>query len=468
MNNSTTAETLAPPGPQSEQARHAETDRLRRLAPRPLTLADTGLSRHFLTELLIKHLYDAGMLTSKQLMQRTALAGPVLEELIEFLRKEVMIDVHGQGFDKRELSYSLTQRGRETAIDALARSGYLGPAPVPIERYRELVQIQTVHGCKVTAASLNGLFEHIVLRKSLREQLGPAMNSGRAIFIYGPAGTGKTYITQKLTGLFEDSCLIPYAISVNEQVVSLFDPLLHQPIEESIHTPSLLFDQGYDARFVNCRRPRVVTGGELGMDMLEIHFNPVTKEYQAPLQLKANNGIFIIDDMGRQRATPMEIFNRWIVPMEEKKDYLTLGAGRHFQTPFDQILVFSSNINPLELADEAFLRRIGYKIYFGYLQPDEYGEIWRQVCAEKGIGFDPLLLDFAITELHAQRDVALRPCHPRDLLGMAQDRVLYLGGDAASLDAQALTWAWNNYFVSLDAEVEMSPSPAARGRNDHV
>ncbi|WP_246589648.1 AAA family ATPase [Marinobacterium ramblicola] len=454
--------------PEADGEPCATLSRLRNLAPRPLTLDETGLSRHFLTELLVKHLYDAGLLTAKQLMQRTALAGPVLEALIEHLRKEVLIEVHGQGFDKRELSYSLTQRGRDAAIDAYARSGYLGPAPVTIEQYRTLVQAQTVHGCKVTAVSLNRLFEQVVLRDSLKQQLGPAMNSGRAIFIYGPAGTGKTYITQKLTGLFDDSCLIPYAISVNEQVVSLFDPLLHQPIEESIHTPSLLFEQGYDPRFVNCRRPRLVTGGELGMDMLEIHFNPVTKEYQAPLQLKANNGIFIIDDMGRQRATPMEIFNRWIVPMEEKQDYLTLGAGRHFQTPFDQILVFSSNINPLELADEAFLRRIGYKVYFGYLEADEYSRIWQQVCAEKGVDFDPALLDFTLTQLHARRDVALRPCHPRDLLGMAQDRVRYLGGDAASLDAQALTWAWDSYFVSLDAEVEMSPSPDARRRNDHV
>ncbi|MBR9829110.1 MAG: AAA family ATPase [Oceanospirillales bacterium] len=451
----------------TEAADTSQAQHLRTLAPRPLALDETGLSRHFLTELMIKHLYDAGLLTLKQLMQRTALAGPVLEVLIEFLRKEVMIDVHGQGFDKRELSYGLTQRGRESAIDAYARSGYLGPAPVPIQRYREVVAAQTVHHTNVTAESMNQLFTNVVLRDSLKQQLGPAMNSGRAMFIYGPAGTGKTYITQKLTGLFTDSCLIPYAISVNEQVISLFDPLLHQPVEETVQAPSLMFDQGYDPRFVNCRRPEVITGGELGMDMLEVHFNPVTKEYQAPLQLKANNGIFIIDDMGRQRATPMEIFNRWIVPMEEKQDYLTLGAGRHFQTPFDQILVFSSNINPLDLADEAFLRRIGYKIYFGYLQPDEYSRIWQQVCAEKGIDFTPELLDFALTQLHARHEVGLRPCHPRDLLGMAQDRVRYLGGDAASLDTQSLSWAWDSYFVSLDADVEMSPN-SVTGRNSHV
>ncbi len=463
MNDAMNITTSAP----VETEGRSGSQKLQSLAPRPLTLESTGLSRHFLTELMIKHLYDAGLLSAKQLMQRLALAGPVLEELIEFLRKEVMIEVHGQGFDKRELSYGLTQRGRDTAIDAYARSGYLGPAPVPIQRYREVVAAQTVHHAHVTAEALNSLFANVVLKDSLKQQLGPAMNSGRAIFIYGPAGTGKTYITQKLTGLFADTCLIPYAISVNEQVVSLFDPLLHQPVATAEQSPSLMLDQGHDPRFVHCQRPEVITGGELGMDMLEVHFNPVTKEYQAPLQLKANNGIFIIDDMGRQRATPMEIFNRWIVPMEEKQDYLTLGAGRHFQTPFDQILVFSSNINPLDLADEAFLRRIGYKIYFGFLQPDEYSRIWQQVCAEKGIDFDPALLEFALTQLHAKHQVGLRPCHPRDLLGMAQDRVRYLGGDAAALSTESLTWAWDSYFVRLDAEVEMSSTNVNR-RNDHV
>jgi len=463
MNDATNITTLAPVETEGQPG----SQKLQLLAPRPLTLESTGLSRHFLIELMIKHVYDAGLLSSKQLMQRLALAGPVLEELIEFLRKEVMIEVHGQGFAKRELSYGLTQRGRDTAIDAYARSGYLGPAPVPIQLYRDVVAAQTVHHARVTAESLNQLFASVVLRDSLKQQLGPAMNSGRAIFIYGPAGTGKTYITQKLTGLFVDNCLIPYAISVNEQVISLFDPLLHQPVGEASDTPSLMLDQGHDPRFVCCKRPEVITGGELGMDMLEVHFNPVTKEYQAPLQLKANNGIFIIDDMGRQRATPMEIFNRWIVPMEEKQDYLTLGAGRHFQTPFDQILVFSSNINPLDLADEAFLRRIGYKIYFGFLESDEYSRIWQQVCAEKGITFDSRVLNFVLKQLHARHGIGLRPCHPRDLLGMAQDRVCYLGGNGASLDEASLSWAWDSYFVNLDSEVEMSATHLTR-RNDHV
>lgn len=428
---------------------------LKSLAPRPTTVEDTGLSIQFLAELVVKHINDAGLLTLKQLMQRVALSGPVIESIISFLRKEVLIEVHSRGFEHRELFYGLTQRGRDFAFDAFSKSGYVGPSPVPIELYREVVAAQSIHNFKVTRDQFFRAFSKVVLKADLKDQLGPALNSGRAIFIYGPAGTGKTYITQKLLNLFDDSCLIPYALEIDGSVVSLFDPLIHQPVEEIKANPNVRLNDDYDARFVRCERPVVITGGELGMDMLEVNFNPVLKEYQAPLQLKANNGMFIIDDMGRQRATPMEIFNRWIVPLEEHKDYLTLSAGKHVQTPFDQVVVFSSNINPLDLADEAFLRRIGYKVYFGFLEPDQYEQIWRQECAERGIPFDPELLHYVLYQLHGTKGVALRPCHPRDLLGMAWDRFQYQGGEG-QLMPEHLDWAWSSYFVSLDAQKQMT------------
>ncbi len=443
-----------------------EGDRRRQLAPKPMTVEDTGLTLHFLGELFVKHINDAGLLTLKQLMQRVALSGPVIESVLNFLRQEVLIEVHSRGFEQRELFYGLTQRGRDYAFDAYAKSGYVGPAPVPIERYRELVREQSVHETKVNREQFYKEFSKVILKDELKEQLGPALNSGRAIFIYGPAGTGKTYITQRMVKLFDDTCLVPYAIAVEDYVVSLFDPLIHRPVEEAKEAPNLIHEEGYDARFICCERPVVLTGGELGMDMLEVSYNPVLKEYQAPLQLKANNGIFIIDDMGRQRATPMEIFNRWIVPLEEHKDYLTLGAGKHFQTPFDQVLVFSSNINPLDLADEAFLRRIGYKIYFGYLDPNQYEQIWRQVCHEKNVPFDAELLHYVLYQLHGKHQVALRPCHPRDLLGMAVDRLQYQS-DQDALTTEHLEWAWNSYFVSLGAQEEMSEPQHHKGGTSH-
>jgi SpoVK/Ycf46/Vps4 family AAA+-type ATPase len=195
-----------------------------------------------------------------------------------------------------------------------------------------------------------------------------------------------------------------------------------------------------------------VVGGELTTSMLEAQYDAHTKEHRAPLQMKANNGIFIIDDMGRQKASPQEIFNRWIVPMEEKRDYLSLGSGRHFGVPFDVVLVFSTNMNPTDLADEAFLRRIGYKIEFPYLTSDQYEEIWKQQCAEKGIPFDEATFSYAVNQLHRKNEVPMLPCHPRDLLGLCVDKAIYTGA-ARLVSEEILNWAWNSYFVDTNADV---------------
>jgi hypothetical protein len=210
----------------------------------------------------------------------------------------------------------------------------------------------------------------------------------------------------------------------------------------------LSLEVGHDPRYVCCERPVVIAGGELTIDMLEIQYEAATKEYRAPLQLKANNGMFMIDDMGRQKAPPEAIFNRWIVPMEERKDYLTLGSGRHFSVPFDVVLIFSTNMHPLDLADEAFLRRIGYKIEFQHLSRDHYRKIWKDTCHEKGIVYDPDTLEFVLTELHEKERVGLLPCHPRDLLGIAKDLAVYMD-EPKHLTKEQMRWAWSNYFVSL-------------------
>jgi hypothetical protein len=206
----------------------------------------------------------------------------------------------------------------------------------------------------------------------------------------------------------------------------------------------------------------IVAGGELTADMLEVQFDAATREYRSPLQLKANNGMFVIDDMGRQKVPPEAIFNRWIVPMEEKKDYLSLGSGRHFSVPFDVVLLFSTNLHPLDLADEAFLRRIGYKIGFDYLTTDEYRAIWRNECTERGIVYEPESVDYVLTELHARHRVRLLPCHPRDLLGIALDRAEYLG-EPRRLTPEHLEWAWRNYFVSYEEPAPVIGGAALRG-----
>ncbi|MDA8484241.1 AAA family ATPase [Pseudomonas resinovorans] len=426
----------------------SEREAVQRLAPLPRNVRETGLAENFLGDLVCKHLHDAGVLDLSKLVERLALTGAVLEEILSFLRKDGRIEVLGQA-GGQALRYGLTERGRSAARDALARSGYIGAAPFPVSTYRSLLKLQTIHHGRVTARDMRSAFQGVVLADAMLDQLGVAMNSGRAIMIYGPAGTGKTYISSRLIRLFDEAIWVPHAIAINEAVVEIYDPQVHHVLEDSAQPNRLLLDEGIDRRLVCCKRPILITGGELSMEQLDIRYDAYSRLYQAPLQLKASNGLFIIDDMGRQRMAPAELLNRWIVPMEEKRDFLNLGGGRHCELPFDLILVFSTNLNPLELADEAFLRRIGYKLHFNYLQPQEYERVWRQETERLGVPFDPVLLRYVLQGFYELQGMPLVPCHPRDLLGMALDRQRYLDG-SGPLSPQDLEWAWHNYFVQLD------------------
>ncbi len=437
---------------------------LARLAPRPRNVAETGLNRNVLEELLVKHLYDAGVLDLQTMVTRTALAGPVLEEILALLRANQYVEVRGKSDFGVGLRYALTDRGRAFALEALNRNGYLGPAPVSITQYSGLVKAQSVHAHEITREQMHDAFADIVLRDSLIDELGPAVHSGRPIFIYGPPGTGKTYIGQRLARLLGKPVLIPHAIAIDESTVQIFDPIVHEPVDAAA-APSLMLQQGFDPRLVLCQRPAIVTGGELQLDMLEVRYSKETRIHHAPLQLKATNGIYLIDDLGRQRVEPVDLFNRWIVPLENRQDFLSLGSGKRFPVPFDVVLIFSTNLNPVDLADGAFLRRIGHKIHFGPVSRAEYAAIWEQVCEERGIAFEPTLLEFALTELHGRHEVALLPCQPRDLIGMALDQARYEGG-SAHITSRMLATAWKNYFVNLDVARESEMISAGRGDSD--
>jgi predicted ATPase with chaperone activity len=421
--------------------------RLAQLAPRPQSLAATGLSQSFVADLLSKQLHEGGTLSLHTLVKRLALSGKIIESVLNFMRKEARVEVLAGPNSEPGLQYRLTDRGRVNALDALGRSNYVGRAPVPLQAYSETVRAQSVHERFITQSAMRTAFEDIVLPADLVDRLGSSLNSGRPIFVYGPAGTGKSYIARKLARMFHDRVMIPYAISVNETVIEVFDPVAHEAIGLTDSRPEFSLEGGFDPRYVCCARPVVAAGGELTADMLEVQYDTATREIRAPLQLKANNGLFLIDDMGRQKVPPETIFNRWIIPMEEKLDYLSLGGGRHFSVPFDVVLIFSTNLHPLDLADEAFLRRIGYKIEFDYLTPDEYRAIWKVACQDYGILYDADVLEFALTELHQKESVRLLPCHPRDLLGIARDLTTYLDLPKR-VTAEHLRWAWKNYFVS--------------------
>ena len=415
---------------------------------RPHTLDDTGLDHFFVADLLLKHLNLVSNQTLQQLSRHLQLPGSVLEPLINLLRQEAKVESRGADLSGSGLRYALTDRGRASALDALSRDGYCGPAPVPLTDYEALVRRQSVSNCVVTEEDIHRLFRHTVIEESLLDQLGPAVHSGRAMFIYGPAGSGKSYISRQLVRLLAGPVYIPYSLLVGDTVISLFDPEFHHPVHGEEFDPVNLTN-GHDPRYVLCHRPEVTTGGELTLDMLDLKFDEQRKQYQAPIQLKASNGMLLIDDLGRQRVSHMDLLNRWIVPMEEKRDFLNLRAGQHFAVPFDMLLIFSTNLNPLDLADEAFLRRIGHKIGFKTLEPDPFLRLWQQTCQDMEIEDNPEVTRFMMAELYPSQDNNLLPCHPRDLLGLVRDYCRYREVPPR-LTTESIRWAWNNYFVHMD------------------
>jgi len=441
----------------------------------PTSVVQTGLSERFLADLLSKHLYTAGVINAREIGQRMALGGPIIEQLLHHLRREARIEVRANHSMNAPLCYGLTERGRTCASDAFAKSGYLGPCPVPLEQYCAVSQSQSIHLFTVTQSQVKQVFGNFVLCERIKDQLGMAVNSSRAIFIYGPAGSGKTYTISQLPKIFGDGCLIPYAVAIDDTVIELFDPLIHisiethqQPADTVASSDSgLLLEQQQDSRWLACQRPVVICGGELTMDMLNINYNPSTRQYQAPLQMKANGGILIIDDMGRQKPSPAEIFNRWIVPMEEHRDFLSLGSGRHFEVPFDQILIFSSNLNPLELADAAFLRRIGYKIRFEHIDTSQYQAIWLELCEKHAIKFNLDAFNYLVTQLHQSQRVPMLPCHPRDLLGIAMDHARYHASEEVMTRAR-IDWAWQTYFVDTHVSTtdHLNKAPSIAGEHN--
>jgi predicted ATPase with chaperone activity len=420
-------------------------------APRPRNIQETGLPQEFIENLALKHLYVNGTADLQTLSGNMALSGTILEIVLEVLRKTNKIEILAATHSSKGTRYALTDKGQMEAGSLLNKSGYAGPAPVPIEQYRKVVRAQSVHDCKITRDDVQHAFSDTTVNPHLLDQLGPAMHSGRAIMIYGLPGTGKTFICKRLTRLLGESIFIPYAVSVGESVIQFYDPVIHKLLKENDDSPSLHLHQGYDPRFVRCYRPVAISGGELTLDMLEIDHDRNTHLSQAPLQWKANNGMYIIDDLGRQKVPVVDLFNRWIVPLEEKHDYLTLDTGKRFSVPFDVILLFSANINPTDLADDAFLRRIGYKIKFAPVSAQEYQEIWHLYQSEFKINC-PDSVYAELLERYNTEQRPLLPCHPRDLLGLISDQCQYAGDLSREATSARLHQAWDTYFINLDNE----------------
>jgi len=428
------------------------------LPPAPRTIEEAGISCPLLIELMVKTLFLHGELRLADLVRLIALPPGVLMPLLGLMRTEKLCEVTRRGDTDGRTSYNLTELGRVRADDFVRRSQYVGVAPVSLQSYVRQVASQSVARMGVTREHLRRAFDGIVVKDTLLDQFGAAMNSNRPIFIYGPSGSGKTYLAERLAGLLSGAVALPHALEVNGEVIQLFDPLVHQPVQAPAGGT---FDRGpnADARWILCRRPVVMSGAELTLDMVDLEFDRQTRFYHAPQQLKANNGLFIIDDLGRQLVSAQALMNRWIVPLDRRTDFLTLHTGQKFEVPFDVIVVFSSNLRPSDLADEAFLRRLGYKIFVGPSDVADYRTILQQVCKELRMPYD----EAGFAHLLGRYESASRPllpCHPRDLLGQVRDYAVFNGMNA-QMNAGLLDWAWNNYFAS-----DATNTPAVSATHD--
>ncbi len=420
------------------------------------SIEDTGLNLITLADLALKVIYFGGVLTATKVADiiKLPFVG-VVDQVLEFLKKEKFIEAKGQQSGlgvESNIQYIITGKGTEKAREVLDRSQYAGPAPVTLEMYIGSMRGQNRGRVTATPDVMKKALSHLVISERMYGKIGPAVNSGKSIFLYGPPGNGKTTVSEAVGRVILGSDIwIPYCFDVDGQVIRVYDNVNHDILEAAESEAAARSGQTgvkRDPRWIRIRRPVIIVGGELTLSGLDLIFDPVNKYYEAPFQVKSNGGMFLIDDFGRQQVRPRDLLNRWIVPLEKGVDFLTLATGRKIEMPFNVLIVFSTNLDPADLVDEAFLRRIRHKIEVGDPSPQEFIEIFRRACEAKRVPYDEAGLKYLMSEWYIKKERRFRAVHPRDILDQLLDISRYMNRPP-QLTKEMIDRACDSYFVQL-------------------
>ncbi len=421
------------------------------MPPEPRSIEETGLSQIFLSDLALKVLYSRGNVTGYEIADALKLPfANVVDRVLDHLRRERLVEVKGSGASgvgESSYQYAIAEAGRARARELMGDNTYAGAAPVKLEAYNNAVMLQSMNGQSISQDRMRAALKHMVIGEKLLAQVGPAINSGKSIFLFGHPGNGKTAMSEAIGSMLPGCVFVPYAIYTEGHIIKLFDSLNHRQLKEGEGGESApKRGERYDRRWVLIQRPMIATGGELVLDSLDLTYDETNKYYEAPYQMKSNGGVFLIDDFGRQQVRPRDLLNRWIMPLEKRVDYLTLVTGRKIEVPFDALILFSTNLDPSELVDEAFLRRIRYKIEMPDPTWEEYREIFMRVCRNRGIEYNDEALKYLITEYYLKPKRKPRAVHPRDILEELLDIARYQGIPPV-LTPQLLDQACKTYFL---------------------
>ena len=423
----------------------------------PRDVAETGLGLSFLIDLLSKAIYYGADPTPLSISEQLRLPIRVIGEVLAIMRQQTLVEVQGSaGMGERQYIYALSDKGSRRATEALERSQYVGPAPVPFERYLEVQGQQTIDGLQISADEVRSSLNGLVFPDSVIDAIGAALTSSRSMLIYGASGNGKSSITAAMRSMLPGKILIPHALDVGGQIVRVLDERVHERVEpvappdngdtNGASPISVMGERRRDKRFAICRRPVVMVGGELTLDDLELRYSHASRFYVAPPQVKANGGILVVDDFGRQLVQPRELLNRWIMPMEAGVDQLTFQSGESIQVPFNLMVVFSTNLQPRDLGDEAFFRRIRHKVFVPTPERDHFLKILRGICEQASVSFDAAGADYLVSESYSGEHREFRGCHPGDIVQTLVDIAGFRGVEPR-LTRDQLQAACASYFV---------------------